>query len=312
MFSRVTRDEAFIRRLRGFIEENYPLRLIGITPARRGYFGETWQVECGADRYFAKLVYGYHAARYQKSFAVIEHLCAHGIDCISRIVKARDGSLYTNFEGGILGLFEWIEGENREDDSTKPAEYKILARVYAVDPTGLNIAREDFSDRAADSFFEQWARVEDETILALLDSKREEINRCAQRLRHFSHLCREDCTGFVITHGDAGGNVLVCGDDYRIVDWDDPLLAPPERDAWFCLHWPWAMRAFHEALRQNGIGYTLRLERLAYYCYHMYFFYLNEFLRTYFALGNAVSAPLSDYLDGWMNDNRAFCERNFP
>ena len=309
MFSSVTRDEEYRQRLCDFIEENYPLRPDGIIPARRGYFGETWRMECDGGRYFAKLVHGYHRARYQRSFAVIEHLRAQGIDCVSRIVKTRDGALYMTFEGGVLGLFDWIEDENREDDSTKPHEYQMLARIYSVDPTGLNIPREDFSAGAADRFFEQWARVDDEIILALLGGKRDEIDRCAQRLRHFSERCAGDDTGFVITHGDAGGNVLIHKNEYHIVDWDDPLLAPPERDAWFWMHRPWAMEAFHDALRQNGISYTLRPERLAYYCYHMYFFYLNEFLNTYFVLGNAVSAPLSDYLDGWMNDNRAFCER---
>jgi len=310
MFSSITRDEEYRQRLRDFIVENYPLWPAAITPARRGYFGETWRIACGADSFFAKLVHGYHAARYQQSFAVIEHLYAHRIDCISRIVKTRGGALYCEFEGGILGLFDWIEGENREDDSTKPCEYQILARVYAVDPAGLEIAREDFSPRAADRFYEQWARVEDETILALLESKREDIGIGARQLRRFAQLCRDDLSGFVITHGDAGGNVLVHKNEYHIVDSDDPLLAPPERDAWFWMHRPWAMRAFHDALRQNGIAYTLRPERLAYYCYHMYFYYLNEFLNTYFELGNVVSAPLSEYLDGWMNDNRAFCERN--
>ena len=308
MFSSVQRDEAYIRRLRDFIGESYLLQPTGITPARRGYFGETWRVDCGEDCFFAKLVHGYHAVRYQRSFPVIDHLCAHGIDSISRIVKTRDGGLYTYFEGGVLGLFDWIEGENREDDSTKPHEYQILARIYAVDPTGLNIPREDFSARAADHFFECRARVKDEAILALLEHKREEIEQSARRLRHFSERCAGDGTGFAITHGDAGGNVLVRGDSYRIIDWDISLLAPPERDAWFWMHRPWAMEAFHSALRQNGIRYTLRPDRLAYYCYHMYFYYLNEILDAHFALGGQ-SDYLADFLDGWMNDNRAFCER---
>jgi hypothetical protein len=151
--------------------------------------------------------------------------------------------------------------------------------------------------------------VEDEAILALLKNKREEIDVNARRLRHFSEICAGDESGFAFTHGDAGGNVLVRGGNYRIVDWDTPLFAPPERDAWFCLHLPWAMQAFHGALRQNGIGYTLRPERLAYYCYHMYFYYLNVILDAHFALGGMVTAYLADYLGGWMNDNRAFCER---
>jgi len=290
MYSSIIRDEAFIQRLLDFIQANYSVTPAAIIPAKRGYFGETWRAECREGLYFVKLVNGYHRARYQKSFSVIEHLCTHGVDYISKIVKMRDGSLYSEFEGGVLGLFDWIEGENREDDSTKPHEYQMLARVYAVNPAGLDIPRENFSARSVDRFFAQWKRMEDKTILALLERQRPELEHCARRLRQFSQSCTGDESGFVITHGDAGGNVLarsvpLHGDKYHIIDWDIPLLAPPERDAWFWLHRPWATRAFHEALRQNGIAYTLRPERLAYYCYHMYFFYLNEFLDTYFELG---------------------------
>jgi len=317
MYSAISRDEAFNRQLVCFIQASYSLHATAITPARRGYFGETWRVECREGLVFAKLVHGYHRLRYQKSFAVAEHLCAHGIDCVSRIVKTRNGSLSCEFEGGVLGLFDWIDGKNQEDDRSKPHEYSMLAKIYAVDTAGLDIPREDFSSGAAQLFFEKWARVEDETILALLEDKRAELEHCARRLRCFAQICAGDESGFVITHGDAGGNVLVHSvparaDKYHIIDWDIPLLAPPERDAWFWLHRPWAMRAFHSALRRNGIAYTLRPERLAYYCYHMYFFYLNEFLETYFEMGSLVSAPLAEYLGGWMNDNRAFCERNIP
>jgi len=314
MYSAVQRDEAFLRRLRAFIEEVYPIQPKAIIPANRGFYGETWRVDSLRGSFFAKLDCSPHQGVYERSFPVIEHLCAHGIDFICKIVKTRDNRLYTNFEGGVLGLFDWIDGENRQDEQSKPHEYQMLAKVYSVDASGLAIPREDFSAHAADAYFERRTRVEDESILALLEAKRTEIDACAQQLRRFSERCAGDDTGFVITHADAGGNVLVrdtpaCGEQYYLIDWDTPRLAPPERDAWFCMHWPWAMRAFHDALRQNGIGYTLRPERLAYYCYYMYFYYLNEILDAHFALGD-LSAYLADYLDGWMNDNRNYAERN--
>ena len=96
------------------------------------------------------------------------------------------------------------------------------------------------------------------------------------------------------------------------MDWDDPRLAPPERDAWFCLHWDWAMEAFNAALRANGIGYAVRPERLAYYCYHSYFFYLTEYMRTYFDIGDPdgeIAAALSDYFDCWIENEIRYAEK---
>ncbi|MCL2495406.1 MAG: aminoglycoside phosphotransferase family protein [Oscillospiraceae bacterium] len=317
MYSAITRGSIFIDRLRGFIEENYPIRPVAIAPAARGFYGETWRVDAPQGCFFAKLDCSPHQNVYERSFPVIEHMCSHGIDFISKILKTREGGHCTHFEDGVLGLFDWIEGENQENDSTKPHEYDMLAKIYTVDTKGLAIPREDFSAREADRFFDRRERVQDEGILALLEAKWAEIERCAQRLRYFSGICEEDDTGFVhgkefaITHGDAGGNVLVFGENYHIIDWDDPRLAPPERDAWFWMHRPWAMRAFHGALRENHIEYTLRPVRLAYYCYYMYFFYLNEILDAHFALGG-LQDYLADYLHGWMNDNRDYAERSIP
>jgi len=48
-------------------------------------------------------------------------------------------------------------------------------------------------------------------------------------------------------------------------------------------------------MRKNGIIYTLRPERLAYYCYDFFFFYLTAFLDA-FAQANIVE----EYLDGWI------------
>lgn len=37
----------------------------------------------------------------------------------------------------------------------------------------------------------------------------------------------------VITHGDSGGNVIVLSrDDIYLIDWDEVLLSPAERDTW--------------------------------------------------------------------------------
>jgi len=307
MYSSVLRDESSLRNLRAFISEEYSLEVRDITPARRGYFGETWRLDCNEGRYFAKLVHGYHREGYRGSFSVIDHLCKQGAERINRVVKTRGGQLYTRFEDGILGLFDWINGENIQNKASKAQEYQILTRVYAVNPEGLNITREDFSAAAAENFYAQWAQVKDLEVLALLEPKRELIAHRARRLRQFARLCQEDSSGFVITHGDAGGNMIVNGDVYHLVDWDTPLLSPPERDAWFCMHWPWAMEAFHAALRHNGIDYQLRPERLAYYCYYMFFYYLNAFLNTHFELGS--HAGLKDYLSGWIEDSFAFAER---
>jgi len=137
--------------------------------------------------------------------------------------------------------------------------------------------------------------LEDKQLLLLLEKNRAKLEHRAERLKKFSEFCRVDNTGFVITHGDAGGNFMVSGDKYFIVDWDNPILAPPERDAWVMCGKDWARDAFHDALRQNDIAYTLRPERLAYYCYDFFFFYLTAFLDV-----SAQADTVEEYIDGWI------------
>ena len=192
--------------------------------------------------------------------------------------------------------------------NTKILEYQMLAKVYTVPTEGLLIPRENFSAESADTFISQWLSLPaDAPICALFERRRAKIEHRARRLTQFSERCRNDISQFFITHGDAGGNFIASGDKNYIVDWDTVLLAPPERDAWFCMCWDWAMDAFHDALRQSGINYTLRPERLAYYCYHMFFYYLNAYLDRYIQIG--LAQDIEEYMDGWIEEAFQFADK---
>ena len=311
LYSDVSRDEAYKARLLGFVEKTYGLEPVGVAPAKRGFFGETWRLDTSKASCFLKLDYSPHQGIYERSFPIIAHLCDNGIDYISRIVKTAQGELRARFDGAVLGVFEWIDGENIETDDTKPPEYRMLARVYTVPAEGLAIPREDFSAGISDKFDRQWERLKRgpaneaaAQALAFFEQDREKLAHRAERLRLFAARCRGDTSRFVITHGDAGGNVIVNGGRYAIVDWDYAMLAPPERDAWvMCCRdrsWAWAKEAFHNALRGHGIDYALRPERLAYYAYHFFFYYLTEILDALMQTGNV--RKMEEYCAGWVDE----------
>ena len=310
MYSNILRDNEYITCLKKFIYDNYNINTVSIKAAKRGYYGETWRIDTNGAGYFIKLVYpAVHAVTYERSFSIIQHLCDHGIDFISKIVKAKDGSLFSRFDGAVLGVFEWIDGDNIETDATKIPEYKMLARIYAIPACGISIPTENFSGRSADRFFKQWNALDNARLLPLLEKNRNKIEHRAARLKYFSGLC-QDVTNvtkeYFITHGDAGGNLIKSGNKYYIVDWDNPILAPPERDAWVMCSRDWARDAFDDALRQNGIHYILRPERLAYYCYDFFFFYLCSYLD-----GFTQSDPvreIEEYIDGWIEKSFEYAD----
>jgi len=91
-----------------------------------------------------------------------------------------------------------------------------------------------------------------------------------------------------------------------LVDWDTPVLAPPERDAWCMCGRGWARDAFHSALRRHGIQHTLRTERLAYYCYSFFFHYLAAYLDGFTPADTA--REVAEYLDGWIEDSIRYAD----
>ena len=318
MYSNIKRSAEYKRRLLEFVQCEYGMELTNITPAKRGYYGETWRLETVSRSYFLKLDYSPHQAIYERSFPVVEYLRNYGAEFISRIAKTKEGELSARFDGAVLGVFDWIDGENVQNEQTKIAEYGILGKVYAVPVSGVPICRETFSSASADLFFSQWNRLKgipddsSKRILSIFEKFHERLTRRAERLSIFAGYCKSDTSHFYITHGDAGGNVIANSDDFFLVDWDDPRVAPPERDAWFCLYWDWAMTAFNDVLRANGINYTLRSERLAYYCYHSFFFYLTEYMQTYFDIDDTngeIASELLKYFDGWIEEEIRYADK---
>ena len=309
MYSALERSDSYKDRLLKLLKNEYGIEGVRITPAKRGFYGETWRLDTASSAFFLKLDYSPHQSVYEGSFPVIEHLCNNGVDFIGRIVKTADGRLSTRFNGAVLGMFDWIDGENIQTEASKIPEFQMLARVYTVPHWGIPIPREDFSGKGADMFFEQWSAAKDKRLLSLLEKNRVKLEHRSKRLKYFSGLCQGDKADFFITHGDAGGNFIAGGGKYFIVDWDEPVLAPPERDAWVMCCRDWARAAFHEALDRNGISHILRKEQLAYYCYQFFFYYLSSFLDAFRQTDEIQE--IGEFINTWMAESMAYADSDF-
>jgi hypothetical protein len=271
--------------LQGLIREQFGFDIIAITPAKRGYWGETWKLETSGDTYFVKLDYfARHQILFRNSLAVVEYLCNNGADFVGRVVKTRAGKLYAAFNSAILAVFEWIDGENIETDETKPFEYQMLCEVYRLSKPGFNIPRVEFSDDQAHRFYSIWEN--HRNFPSIIEQHKEKLAHYSARLSHFSAICKADEQEIYITHGDAGGNFLAAKDRHYIVDWDEARYATLERDAWVMACRDWALKLFNDTLERNKIPYKLRPERLAFYCYHMFLLYLSELLTDFISHGD--------------------------
>jgi hypothetical protein len=305
------RNEHYLAEFSRFISAEYGIKISSIIPAQRGYYGETWKLDSGGGAYFAKVVYQQaQKPKYRRSFAVIERFTASGIDDIPPILKTVNSSLYAEFDGAVVGLFKWLDGENIQNETAKIAEYGILAKVYTVSACGLDIPLNTLDTHAADNLLRNIERIENTETRDFFNAQSAAIEHYSDRLALFAERIARLNFPRYITHGDAGGNIMAGADGrYYLVDWDNPILAPPERDAWFCLHWDWATNAFNRSLRENGIDYALNRDILAFYCYHFWFNYLNFYLETYFENGSPkILQEIDEYLVGWITDNMEYAE----
>ena len=312
----IPRDDDYLMRLKDVIAGEYKLGIIKIKPAKRGYYGETWKLVTRDKCYFAKLDYfNRHQDIFKNSLPVVDYLCSNGIGFINNVLKTQNGKHSTTFGQAILGIFEWVDGENMETDDTKTPEYQMLCDVYKLTKQGFDIPVMEFTDASAIQFYRKWELIKSspqnktcDIVLSILQQHSQKLNQCYSRLSHISQLCKRETPDFYFTHGDAGGNFLVKNNRFYIVDWDEVMYAPIERDAWVMSCHAWAVELFNDTLAKKKIPYILRPERLAFFCYHMFFHYLNEFIED-FILHDQTHEIEEYFSSSWIWERVEFADR---
>ena len=199
MRSEIIRGAAYQAQLKDFVGAVYGLRPRSLQPAKRGYYAETWKLEADEGRYFLKLDFlPHHQERFENSLAVMEALRSQGIDFIGRVIPTRLGALSARFGSAVLGVMDWIDGENVETDATKSKEYALLCRVYTLPQPACAMELLSFSDEMAERFYRLWEALKaapsqgsNAVVLGMLDSRREQLARYARRLAKTAARCGE-------------------------------------------------------------------------------------------------------------------------
>lgn len=305
----------YIDKLRNTVETEYGLSFKSISAANRGFFGETWKLESNEGKsYFLKLDYWrYHHKQFVNSLPAVKFLEESGMEFVPPVLSTLSGELSFNFENGIAAVFDYREGENREDYPLKEL-FSRLSRVYALDVPPLDIPKESFGTEALESF-ESLRNRDDisEEIKATLKSKEDMIAHYAERLKTFSAICRRTPGKLYITHGDAGGNCLVGEKSFSIMDWDSVKLAAIERDCWVFICEEDLFTMVNGELEAQGVDHRLRPEFLCYYAYHWFFYYMTEYMNAFLSNSekrSAMEEGVADYLEnGWIHRQLKVYER---
>lgn len=197
--------------------------------------------------YFVKLKRGH---QYDMSVAILALLQASGIQQIIPPIKTTAGELTQRISDFTLTVYAFIDGQNGFCYNLTDDQWITLGNVlrqvheFEVPPSIKDLIRKEaYSDqwrktvRALDAHIDKTLNG-DEAALKLQSFMREHraaIRRLVERAEALSQKVQEQSSEFVLCHSDIhGGNVLIDGNGFLfIVDWDDPIMAPKERDLMF-------------------------------------------------------------------------------
>jgi spectinomycin phosphotransferase len=211
-----------------------------------------------------------------------------GIRHIITPLTTKTGQLWTRLDEFTVILYPFVDGRNGRELKLSAAQWatfgaalKKLHTLAAPPAMKAHLRQEAYSPRWREMVRMFLERVQSDVyddpvaleLAAFLRSRRAEILDLVQRAEQLAESLSREPLAFVLCHADIhASNVLVDGRDaLYIVDWDDPLLAPKERDLMFI----GGAQGFvgynaqdEEALFYQGYGpVALNPRALAYYRY---------------------------------------------
>lgn len=232
--------------------------------------------------YFIKLKLGYN---HDIGFEIVELLQQTGIKQIISPIKTIHGKSTQAIENFTLIVYPFIEGQDGFSRSLTDDQWiklgKALKQVHEIEvPSSIQhrIRKEAYSPKWRDALRSIYSHVEgnpttDETGLKLQQFMKQampDIRRLVDRAEQLGKKLQNLSPKFVLCHSDIhGGNVLIHeNSDIYIVDWDEPIMAPKERDLMFIgggVGNVWN-KPFEEKLFYKGYGKTeINSTSLAYY-----------------------------------------------
>jgi len=197
--------------------------------------------------YFVKVKHGPHP---ENSALIIELLCSAGIQHIIPMVKTIRGEATLSMDDVTLTVFPFVGGQDGFSRVLTDDQWYVLGQVMRQIheikvPAGVQakIRRESYSPKWRQALRALYPLMESEpsgdeiafNLLTFMKKHRTAIHRLVDRAEELAQMAQDQSPLFVLCHSDLhGGNILIGeNDSISIVDWDDPIMAPKERDLMF-------------------------------------------------------------------------------
>jgi len=233
--------------------------------------------------YFLKLRKGFD----EIAVTVPLFLKSQGIEAVIIPCETKSKRHWVDFGDYKIILYPFVEGKNGFEMELSDKHRRILGaelkRIHTTKiPPELQrlIPQETYSPQWREMIRSLQVQAENnffnDSIVARLakfiKSKRDEITHLVERAEQLSSELQSQPSEFVLCHSDIHGRNILIGDNDKlyVVDWDDPILAPKERDLMFIgggIDEIWKTER-EEAVFYEGYDKTdINLSALAYYRY---------------------------------------------
>jgi spectinomycin phosphotransferase len=229
-----------------FIEHEYGIH---VNDLARLAFGadvnaSVYRAESRDSTYFVKLKRGHE---HDTAVAVTRYLYDQGIEEVIPPILTKGGAPAPRLGEHTLIVCPFVECKNGSGRALSDEQWVELGRtfwrVHDLDvpaELGDRIRREQYSPKwreAVRRLYEQLPAGVDEAGRRMAAMFREREETIRQMIARAEALVPPDKQGgaFVLCHSDIHANNVLTSDDGRLyaVDWDEPILAPRERDLMF-------------------------------------------------------------------------------
>jgi hypothetical protein len=296
------------------LQSSYAVGLIDHEPAPRQFVAATFRLRArdGAS-YFCKVIEKpLFVAQIIGSLPALADLHALGCAQIGYPIRTRAGALYLLLEPPLMAvptlvvLYHFIDAPQSYDYDLH-AFGALTAQIHQLTPGLRAPAPQERFYFEHQALFEEvlgsLAQPSDDAVVqalrALLAQHQAALHGHYARFLQVAAACRAASPALVITHGDAPGNVLVTSaSELAIIDWDDLLLAPPERDLWFLDQREPFLAGYRSVIPGYQVDIRMRSYAILRYYFNSLVHYLSEILPAHAeAHRRAHLASLAEYLD---------------
>lgn len=233
------------------VREHYGITVTALEFLPIGYDANAgvYRTTAGNSVYFLKVKRG---AVDQLSVTIPRYLKAQGVEQVVAPLPTITPDLWAQVDNFALLIYPFIEGEVGMDVGLTDSQWvefgAILKRLHLtrlMPELMAQINKETFAPR--DRHVQIIKRLQTDTrgssydnpivrdFGAYWNSKREDIDQVYERTIELGQTLQKNVLDFVLCHADIHtANVLIGKDGgLHIVDWDQPILAPKERDLMF-------------------------------------------------------------------------------